>query len=124
MTTGVVLETQRRISKAVARQLYAGVPDPQPSLESLTTTVAALKLGFEHLTRARGSTEQSAVLVQDLDTFAEVLLGALEELYLPLADVPSSSTSPGTAGQVAFTEEYLYLCVKKDQWRRVALEEF
>lgn len=124
MTTGVVKELERRIARVVARQLYAGVPDPQPSVESLTTTVAALKLGFEHLTRARGGTEQSAVLVQDLDTFTEVLLGFLEELYVARASPPASSTAPGAPGAVAFDDAHLYVCVAKNQWRRTALETF
>ena len=35
--------------------------------------------------------------------------------------VPLSSNSPGEKGQMAIGENYLYVCVSKDRWKRVAL---
>jgi hypothetical protein len=43
---------------------------------------------------------------------------------LNLVPVPATSTSAGTAGQVAASSTFLYLCVATNTWRRVALSTF
>ena len=36
-------------------------------------------------------------------------------------DVPTSTTSTGIEGQIAFDVNYLYICVDTNTWRRVGL---
>lgn len=38
--------------------------------------------------------------------------------------VPATSTSAGTAGQMAYDNDYLYVCVANATWRRVALNDW
>lgn len=38
--------------------------------------------------------------------------------------VPASSSAPGTAGQMAYDTDYLYVCVQNSAWRRVALNDW
>jgi hypothetical protein len=38
-----------------------------------------------------------------------------------VATVPSTSTSTGTTGQLAYDSAYLYLCVATNTWKRSAL---
>lgn len=57
--------------------------------------------------------------VEDIDTdlnFTEVSLHGLR-----VVEVPDSTTSSGSKGDVAFDESYLYVCVAANTWRRVAL---
>ncbi len=37
---------------------------------------------------------------------------------------PATSTSPGTAGNMAYDGSYLYLCVASATWRRVAIDDW
>ncbi len=37
---------------------------------------------------------------------------------------PKSSPSPGAAGDIACDSSYLYVCVSKDTWKRVALSSW
>ncbi len=34
---------------------------------------------------------------------------------------PLTTTSPGASGEIAFSENYLYVCVAPDTWKRVIL---
>lgn len=43
---------------------------------------------------------------------------------LNLVPVPATSTSSGTAGQVAADATHLYLAIGTDLWRRVAISAF
>lgn len=38
--------------------------------------------------------------------------------------VPASSSAAGTAGQMAYDGNYLYVCVQNATWRRVALNDW
>jgi hypothetical protein len=38
-----------------------------------------------------------------------------------LDDVPATAASPGTAGDIAADSFYLYICISKDTWMRVAI---
>jgi len=64
------------------------------------------------------STQQQGV--QNLGLIYKALLDG----GLNLVPVPATSTSPGTAGQVAASSTFLYLCVANATWRRVALSTF
>lgn len=38
--------------------------------------------------------------------------------------VPASSGAAGTAGQMAYDSDYLYVCVAANTWRRIALNDW
>ena len=42
-------------------------------------------------------------------------------LIIASPTVPASPTNSGTAGQVAFTNNYFYICISNNTWRRVQL---
>jgi hypothetical protein len=48
----------------------------------------------------------------------------LAQKQLNLVPVPATSTSSGTAGQVAADASFLYLCISTNLWRRVAVAAF
>jgi hypothetical protein len=37
---------------------------------------------------------------------------------------PVAANAPGTQGQIAFTNDHIYVCVKKDTWKRASLGSF
>lgn len=39
-------------------------------------------------------------------------------------DIPLTSTSTGTANNIAFNSNYLYVCVAENTWKRIALTSF
>ena len=43
-------------------------------------------------------------------------LGSIQEV-----EVPSSSSSAGTPGMIAFSSSYFYICTGTDSWRRMPL---
>lgn len=69
-----------------------------------------------------GVTPRDLVVVQENFNRAlqQMQTGALVQAKNP----PASSTSPGDAGQFVLTSSWLYLCVAKNTWRRVALAVF
>jgi hypothetical protein len=48
----------------------------------------------------------------------------LADSVLNLVPVPATATSPGTAGQVAASAGFFYLCIADNTWRRVAIVAF
>lgn len=40
---------------------------------------------------------------------------------LELVDPPQSNTAEGTTGQVAFDDDYMYLCTNTNTWKRVPI---
>lgn len=59
--------------------------------------------------------------VQNLGLIYQALLA---QKTLNLVPVPATSTSNGTAGQVAADAGFLYLCIGTNLWRRVAVAAF
>lgn len=59
--------------------------------------------------------------VQNLGLIYQALLA---QKTLNLSPVPATSTSNGTAGQVAADAGFLYLCISTNLWRRVAVAAF
>lgn len=59
--------------------------------------------------------------VQNLGLIYQALLA---QKSLNLVPVPATSTSNGTAGQVAADASFLYLCIATNLWRRVAISAF
>lgn len=37
---------------------------------------------------------------------------------------PANSSSPGTAGQIAYDAGYFYVCVQASQWRRTPISDW
>lgn len=71
----------RLLAKKISREHYPGVPDPSTDVEALFRTVQALKVGYEQLVRGRGSVGKSALLVEELDAFAEAFIPVLDARY-------------------------------------------
>lgn len=44
--------------------------------------------------------------------------------YVVTSSVPSTSSSTGRAGQIAYDSTYIYICVATDTWKRVILSTF
>ena len=48
--------------------------------------------------------------------------------YLPVvrasSDVPSSASATGTAGQLAYDSDYIYVCIAEDSWKRVGISSW
>jgi len=40
------------------------------------------------------------------------------------AKVPTTSGSPGTPGQIQSDQNFIYVCVGQNQWKRIALSAF
>jgi hypothetical protein len=38
--------------------------------------------------------------------------------------VPTTSTSPGVVGQIAYSGDFVYICVATDTWRRLYATTF
>lgn len=47
--------------------------------------------------------------------------GGLTPSFVP---VPASSTASGTAGQMAYDDDYLYVAVAANTWRRIPLNDW
>jgi hypothetical protein len=41
--------------------------------------------------------------------------------YLSWVAVPANATSAGTAGQVAYDTDYIYICTATNTWKRVGI---
>lgn len=41
--------------------------------------------------------------------------------YIKFSQAPSTPTSPGVSGQVAYQNNYLYICVSNNNWRRIRM---
>ena len=39
-------------------------------------------------------------------------------------DVPANASATGTAGQLAYDSDYIYVCIAEDSWRRVAISSW
>ncbi len=47
------------------------------------------------------------------------------QLTAPVSSqAPASSTAAGTAGQISFDSNFIYVCIAKNVWKRVALASF
>jgi len=57
--------------------------------------------------------------VEDIDTdtnFTEISLQGIR-----VVEVPETTVSAGSKGDIAFDENYLYVCISSNVWRRVAI---
>lgn len=51
-------------------------------------------------------------------------LGLLAHRDTVFVQVPATATSPGDIGDIAADTSYVYFCVAKDTWRRVAISSW
>jgi len=65
-----------------------------------------------------------SVQQQGVQNLGLILQALLAQRTLNLSPVPATSTSNGTAGQVAADASFLYLCISTNVWRRVAVAAF
>ena len=65
-----------------------------------------------------------SVQQQGVQYLGKIYQALLDDTTLNLVPVPATSTSNGTAGQVAASSGFLYLCIATNLWRRVAISAF
>lgn len=79
-------------------------------------------------TPAFGSSSAAGQAASTIGTEVVRALYALQQAILQTfpdwVPAPATSSSPGTAGQVAYDTNYLYICVNSSSWRRIALTTF
>lgn len=92
------------------REVYSGTLTPQSLW--ITNMARGARVEFVRFTT---DTSQTALLPGRL-----VPQGG-GSLAVPWKSVPASASASGTAGQVAYDSNYLYLCVAADTWKRVSL---
>jgi hypothetical protein len=66
-----------------------------------------------------GNTTGAAITRTNLGLGATWLTNSASPLFW--TSVPASTTNSGTSGQVAYTNNYLYICISNNTWRRVQL---
>lgn len=75
-----------RVAKALKDvrngELFSSVPAPQSEAPALYSSVKAIKSGYEQLSRQRGETQDSALLIKELDVVLEKIIGELDTRYL------------------------------------------
>ena len=57
------------------------------------------------------------------DTISNVT-GNFDALSFGSHNIPASSNSPGTIGQIAYSQDHIYMCVATNTWRRWILSDF
>lgn len=72
-------------------------------------------------------TQTISVLPRNENIFYCIWIGIWVADFVPPAGfegAPSSPTSFGVPGQMAYEEPYLYICVNNNQWRRIAISDW
>ena len=50
--------------------------------------------------------------------------GNFTTLSFGTTDIPQNGNSPGTAGQITYDNNYVYICVSDNNWRKLLLVDF
>jgi outer membrane murein-binding lipoprotein Lpp len=58
------------------------------------------------------------------DNIISGVSGDFSTLSFGTFDIPSSSSSTGSVGQIAYTQDHLYICVAPNTWRRWMISDF
>lgn len=61
------------------------------------------------------------------DRFLPFIVKSMQDMYDAMSwfvDVPESSDSPGEIEEMSFDDDYLYVCVKDNDWRRLPMERW
>ncbi len=70
---------------------------------------------------ASSSANSNVTIAPSADATIRIGGGANAKIIMYTQNVPATSTSTGTTGQVAFDQNYIYYCVATDTWKRSAL---
>lgn len=90
-----------------------------PTLNQNTTGSASNVTGVVALSNGGSGAASAAAARTNFGLGASWLTNVVAPLFWSLP--PSSTNSAGTAGQVAYANNYLYICVSSNTWRRVQL---
>jgi hypothetical protein len=74
-----------------------------------------------NVTIASNSANSNVTIAPSADATIRIGGGANAKIIMYTQNVPATSTSTGTTGQVAFDQNYIYYCVATDTWKRSAL---
>ena len=69
---------------------------------------------------AQRNTENNSIEIANLKDKNESLESTIAG-KLQWAGVPAAPTSPGNPGQIAYASGYLYICIERKTWQRVAI---
>ena len=104
--------------------------DPLPNIIHVANIIGEADSQF---TREMAALQTKAVIralleVRDgvsesLDTLRKVA-EALDGKMPTWVDPPDGSSAPGEVGQLAYSDEWLYVCTAADTWRRVHIANF
>lgn len=67
------------------------------------------------------STTPAAVRVWSGTAWESLMSTIGDAIRIGLAKTPSSSSDTGSTGEIAWDNDYIYVCVATDTWKRVAL---
>lgn len=73
---------------------------------------------------------QDAVIVDQANTFTFAwyqwfTLKVARALFAPVSNaVPASSIAAGTPGQISYDQNFLYVCIQANLWKRIPLTAF
>jgi hypothetical protein len=89
--------------------------------DSLRTAFVKVNQNFSNITDVGFNAGNIAV-----QKSLEVLGSALIQGNLTVASdyVPDSAVANGTQGQIAFDNDFLYICVDNNTWKRISLESW
>jgi hypothetical protein len=126
---GVRLDMSNTITWGTGNSTIYSVLNTQPQINFATLGVIRATLGDGRLTLANGTVLQfdgmpngptaAATTRTNLGLGAAWLTNSTAPLFW--TSVPSTPTSSGTAGQIAYTNNFLYICISNNTWRRVQL---
>lgn len=70
--------------------------------------------------RSDGSAKGQGELVYDREGYMRVSDGTAFRIVPIFVNAPSTASSSGYAGQMAYDTSYLYICTATNTWRRIA----
>lgn len=82
--------------------------------ESLSVIINDIRSAIQNIDGSGG--EAGDVLFNNGTDFVPTPVS--EAIWSP---VPTSATDPGTAGQIAYDNDFFYVCIATNTWRRTAL---
>jgi hypothetical protein len=61
---------------------------------------------------------------ENLNVKLAATTGDFDNLKIGSYEVPANSSYVGTVGQIAFSQDHIYMCVAPDTWRRWPISDF
>ena len=84
----------------------------------MVTRLDAKKLGLQYV-----DLSQEKNNIAFLSSLLGGQLNSLEQSTLKLTTPPVDTYSPGSQGDIAFDNEYVYICTETNVWKRAKLNE-